>query len=74
MKRKQYIHKMWAVTVECSKRFPEWYEHGGNLGQALKHNKDFAKDVPKTFGSYEAAWNCEAMVKLREMLERRKHP
>ena len=68
MKRKQYIHKLQAITVECSRKFPEWYAKGG-VGQALKHNRDFAKNVPEKFGSYEAAWNSEAMVKLREMIK-----
>ena len=68
MKRKQYIHKLWAVTLECSRKFPEWYEQGTGLGQAFKHNRDFAKNVPEKFGSYEAAWNSEALVNLRKML------
>ena len=68
MKRKQYIHKLWAVTIQMRKKFPEIHEKMG-IGQALKHNRDFAKNVPEKFGSYEAAWNSEAMVKLREMIK-----
>ena len=62
MTRKKYIHKLQQLTLAIynhpSSLFPEGYK----IGEALKHNKNFAKNVPTKFGSYEAAWNSEAVV------------
>ena len=68
MTRKTYVHKLWAVTVAFSKAFPA---KDMKIGNALRHNKDFAKNVPKTFGSYEAAWNNPALQDLIRMIRER---
>lgn len=66
MTRKQYVHKLWGLTLAIYRHpesiFPDEYK----VGEALKHNKKFAKKVPETFGSYEAAWNSEAVKWARE--------
>lgn len=69
MKRKQYVHKLWNVAIQMNKKFPDIYKsNNGKLGKSFRYMLDHAKDVPKTFGSYEKAWNSEAMVELRKML------
>lgn len=70
MTRKQYVHKLWALILKI-------YNHPGNpypdnykIGLSLKYAKDNAKNVPKAFGSYEAAWNCKAMKMTRELYDK----
>lgn len=55
MTRKQYYHKGMQLIVAIHK------QSGGNLGKALSHFRDAHREAPKHFGSYENAWNCEAM-------------
>lgn len=66
MTRKQYINKVQWMILAFSKsnmRFPGW-----KMGEALKNAKRKAKDVPKVFGSYEAAWNSDVMEEVRKLL------
>ena len=66
MTRKQYVHKLWMLTLAIYNSEKPLLPEGYKVGEALKHNKAYAKKVPKTFGSYEAAWNCEHMKWARE--------
>lgn len=66
MTRKQYVHKLWMLTLAIYKSEKPLLPEGYKVGEALKHNKAYAKKVPQTFGSYEAAWNCEATKWARE--------
>ena len=65
MTRKKYIHKLQNMITAIHKDPASIYPEGCKLGESLKHARDFAKEVPKNFGSYEAAWNSEAMVWAR---------
>ena len=65
MTRKQYTHKIQQLTIAIYKH-PESTVQGCKLGTALKRTKDNAKNVPATFGSYEAAWNCDVLRWARE--------
>lgn len=65
MTRERYIKKVQHVVVEASNKLAR----NPKLGEALKYTRDHATDVPKVFGSYDAAWNSEAMKSLRDMLE-----
>ena len=65
MTRKKYIHKLWGLTTAIYKH-PDSAFKDYKLGEALKHNRDFAKNVPTKFGSYDEAWNSEAMRFARE--------
>ena len=56
MTRKQYYHKGMQLVVAINK-----YHGSDNLGSALAHFKEAHRNAPKNFGSYEKAWNCEAM-------------
>jgi hypothetical protein len=66
MNRKQYIRKIQAVQIAVYNSKESFYPDGFKLGDALKHSRDFAKEVPKKFGSYEAAWNSDIMKWCRE--------
>ena len=66
MTRKKYVRKLWAVTLAVYNSPDSLFSEGYKVGEALKHNKAHAKSVPKAFGSYEAAWNSEAMKWVRE--------
>ena len=66
MTRKQYINKLWTLTIAIYNHPESIFPDGYKLGEALKHNKAFAKNIPATFGSYEAAWNSEHMKWARE--------
>ena len=65
MTRKKYIHKLQNLCLTVHRHPDSIYPEGHKLGESLKHVRDFAKEVPKNFGSYEAAWNSEAMVWAR---------
>lgn len=66
MTRKKYIHKIQNLMIAIYNHPDSFYPDGYKLGSALKHAKEFAKQVPVKNGSYEAAWNCEAMRWARE--------
>lgn len=59
MKRKTYIKKIWALEAAIAKHPSTMSEI--MTGESLKHSTRYAKKVPANFGSYEAAWNCDAM-------------
>ena len=62
MTRKKYIHKMQQLLLAIYNHPGSLYPDGYKIGEALKHHKKFAKEVPAKFGSYEAAWNCEIII------------
>ena len=66
MTRKKYINKIQALTLAVYRHPESNFLHGFKVGEALKHVKEHAKTVPKTYGSYEAAWNDEALKWARE--------
>lgn len=66
MTRKKYIHKVQEMILAVHRHPSSLYPEGHKVGTALKHVRDYAKEVPKNFGSYEAAWNSEAMIWARE--------
>lgn len=66
MTRKTYVHKLWNLTLAIYRDPESNFMEGYKVGNAFRHNKDFAKNVPEKFGSYEAAWNSETMVMCRK--------
>ena len=66
MTRKKYIHNLWSLTLAIYRNPESNFMKGFKVGEALKNNKRAAKEVPKRFGSYEAAWNSEAMKWARQ--------
>lgn len=66
MNRKTYIHKLWGITTAMNAVWPN-----ENIGAALRHNKEYAKNVPKKFGSYKAAWESAPLKDLRQYLRER---
>lgn len=67
MTRKQYVHKLWNLILAIRNHPGNPYPDDYKIGRALKYAKDNAKNVPKAFGSYEAAWNCKAMKMARDL-------
>ena len=65
MTRKKYIHKIQSLIIAIHNHPTSLYPEGYKLGESLKHARDYARNVPKNFGSYEAAWNCEAIAWAR---------
>ncbi len=65
MTRKKYINKVQQLTIAIYKH-PDSNVKGHKLGKALKYIKANAKSVPAKFGSYDEAWNCDAMRWARE--------
>lgn len=61
MTRKQYIKKGQQLILAIYKDIQSDFPENHKVGKALKQFKENAKNVPKTFGSYEEAWNCEPM-------------
>ena len=66
MTRKRYVKKLWALTTAIYRHPASLYPEGTQLGEMLKHNRDFAKSVPENCGSYNAAWNSGPMKWVRE--------
>ena len=66
MTRKQFINKGQRLMLAIYNDPNGLYPDGFKIGEALKKFKENAKNVPKTFGSYEEAWNCEPMKWARE--------
>lgn len=64
MTRKEYTHRVQNLLVAI-RNDPTY--NGWKLGEALKRTKENAKNVPKKWGSYEAAWNSETMKGLRKL-------
>ena len=65
MTRKKYINLGTKLVVAMYKS-PDSIVKGVSVGSMIRHFRDNAKHVPEVFGSYEAAWNCEAMKWARE--------
>lgn len=61
MTRKQYINKAQVLVIAIHKTIHKTSHKRYKLGNALRTFRDGAKNVPGEFGSYEAAWNCDAM-------------
>lgn len=66
MTRKEYINKIQALTLAIYRNPESSFLKGFKVGDALKRVKERAKDVPKTYGSYEAAWNSDVLKWARE--------
>ena len=64
MTRKQYKNKVRELIIAVYNNSCKDYK----LGVTLKQSQDIdnIKDVAKRFGSYEAAWNCDAMRWARQ--------
>ena len=62
MTRKKYIHKVQELVLAIHRHPASLYPEEYKVGTALKHVRDYAKKVPKNFGSYEEAWNSEHMI------------
>ena len=67
MTRKQYVHKLWHLILTIRNHPASMYPDDYKIGIQLKYAKDNAKNVPKVFGSYEAAWNDKAMKLARDL-------
>lgn len=65
MTRKQYIRKLQSLTIAIYNHPESVFPKGYKLGEALKHNRDYAKNVPAKFGSYENAWNSQVVAWAR---------
>ena len=65
-KKPPFIKKGQKLLVAFYKDPEIKWDGRKKVGEALKHFKENAKSVPAKFGSYEEAWNCEAMKWLRE--------
>lgn len=63
MTRKTYIKKVRALAVAIAQHPTSPVDY--TSGDAQKSIVSKAKNVPGHFGSYTAAWNCEAMVWAR---------
>lgn len=61
MTRKQYYRKGQQLVIAINN-----YHNLGNVGKALAHFRDSHKNAPKQFGSYENAWNSEAVKWARK--------
>ena len=66
MTRKKYIHKLQELMIavwnhpDCKRDY--------KLGESLKHARDYAKEVPKHFGSYQTAYDSEPFTTIQKML------
>lgn len=58
MTRKEYTHRVQnlMIAIHNDPAYTGW-----KVGEALKRTKENAKNVPKKYGSYKAAWNNETM-------------
>lgn len=67
MTRKQYVRKLTALTIAIHNAPESNFKDGSkHLGNALRYVKAKAKTVPATWGSYDAAWNSDAMKWARK--------
>lgn len=65
MTRKQYQRRMQELVIAVHND-PEITCTGRDtIGVATRRTHDNAKRAAQLFGSYEAAWNCEAVKWLR---------
>lgn len=65
MTRKEYTHRMQNLIIAIHN--DPVCDRSWKLGEALKRTKENAKNVPKKWGSYEAAWNSETMKGCRKL-------
>lgn len=66
MTRKQYTRRVQALALAIYHHPESIYPKNYRIGDALRHIRDVSKNVPKMFGSYAAAWNCDAVKWARE--------
>lgn len=55
MKRKTYYHKGMNLVRAINK------QSGTNTGKSLAHFRDFHREAPQLYGSYQGAWDSEPM-------------
>lgn len=66
MTRKKYIRNVQRMMIAIFNHPKSFYPDDYKLGEALKHIRDHAKEVPTKFGSYAAAWNSETMNWIKD--------
>lgn len=66
MKRKTYEKKLRAMLAAIYHHPESNFVNSYSLGQGMKYSMSHAREGAKNFGSYEAAWNNDAMRWARE--------
>ncbi len=65
MTRKKYINNMRWLMLAFYHAHKSGYSDGYKIGKQIRDIKINAPNVPKTFGSYENAWNCDVIMWFR---------